>query len=677
MKAKYPIRLSIMAFVASSCIFYSCKTTNVEESGLQSTQSEWLNLQSASYEAVKQHVEEHKAKGLLSQDRSFNRFQNFPLGFTGIPLVIFKALPHVSDLKIRAIFGGPNDNYAPMGFGKMPPEDFSARHISTLPLGLGTTGSDLSIKIGNLKPSLSLSVLTCGNCHIGRVKFTAAQVQEVRPQRFFGYDPAAASLYLVGAPNIEFDTNYYRHCIEKFSQVMQSYKKNDPDQFAKVVGEIASYIENASVEDIFGRKGIVDRAVLAAEKLIYKAQLEKILDGIFAKVEARIKVNTKLTASGYSNGQPNRANGDRKMTLNGGNPGALDAFNLANSVVLADKLAQPSADPYDYLNNEPAMSDIMSTWTQSLRPYGNWNGNMKNHFYRNLAAAFGGTADPTLVDPVNVHVTTEFLYDLPSPAYPFAVNTSLAKEGEPVYNRYCAQCHGVKSWGSNNEKNFGWRNSMVQGSDVKQAFWLDVGTDLGRARVQNEESIDVMVKALKEGCETRMNMLRTKAQTLLISGAKDKCDTSTDQIGVKAGKVRSGYIPLNLTGIWARSPYLHNGSIPTLAQLLSPPKQRSKSFWRGIPYFDTDQVGFVWSDTQLTQLERSEGIRIEDDYPLRSRFLVNNDGRSNSGHYGVELLNVNELLENPDATPKIGTNANWPAPGTKEHKALLEYLKTL
>jgi hypothetical protein len=54
-----------------------------------------------------------------------------------------------------------------------------------------------------------------------------------------------------------------------------------------------------------------------------------------------------------------------------------------------------------------------------------------------------------------------------------------------------------------------------------------------------------------------------------------------------------GYKARPLTGIWATAPYLHNGSVPNLYQLLLPPEQRMQSFWLGTRQFDTRDVGFV------------------------------------------------------------------------------------
>ena len=54
-----------------------------------------------------------------------------------------------------------------------------------------------------------------------------------------------------------------------------------------------------------------------------------------------------------------------------------------------------------------------------------------------------------------------------------------------------------------------------------------------------------------------------------------------------------GYASVPLDGIWMRAPYLHNGSVPSLADLLEPVPQRPRLFWRGYDLFDSIRVGFV------------------------------------------------------------------------------------
>jgi hypothetical protein len=48
-----------------------------------------------------------------------------------------------------------------------------------------------------------------------------------------------------------------------------------------------------------------------------------------------------------------------------------------------------------------------------------------------------------------------------------------------------------------------------------------------------------------------------------------------------------------LDGYWATGPFLHNGSVRTLYQLLSPVNERESSFWLGSWEFDPVEVGFV------------------------------------------------------------------------------------
>ena len=52
-----------------------------------------------------------------------------------------------------------------------------------------------------------------------------------------------------------------------------------------------------------------------------------------------------------------------------------------------------------------------------------------------------------------------------------------------------------------------------------------------------------------------------------------------------------GYANAPLDGLWLRAPYLHNGSVPTLAALLSPPAERPRAFLRGYDVYDPQRDG--------------------------------------------------------------------------------------
>jgi hypothetical protein len=82
---------------------------------------------------------------------------------------------------------------------------------------------------------------------------------------------------------------------------------------------------------------------------------------------------------------------------------------------------------------------------------------------------------------------------------------------------------------------------------------------------------------------------------------------------------KSGYIAGPLDGIWARAPYLHNGSVPTLYDLLH--DKRPEQFCRGNPDYDPIKVGFK-SETDAQG--RCESGRFRYDTRLH--------GNSNAGH---------------------------------------------
>lgn len=80
-----------------------------------------------------------------------------------------------------------------------------------------------------------------------------------------------------------------------------------------------------------------------------------------------------------------------------------------------------------------------------------------------------------------------------------------------------------------------------------------------------------------------------------------------------------------LQGIWATAPYLHNGSVPTLYDLLLPPDKRPAQFFMGTRQFDPDKVGFLTA--------KSDENTFEFDALDASGQPI--DGNSNLGHdYG-------------------------------------------
>ena len=47
-----------------------------------------------------------------------------------------------------------------------------------------------------------------------------------------------------------------------------------------------------------------------------------------------------------------------------------------------------------------------------------------------------------------------------------------------------------------------------------------------------------------------------------------------------------------LAGVWATAPFLHNGSVPSLYQLLSPQDERATTFYKGTFEYDPRHLGY-------------------------------------------------------------------------------------
>ncbi len=130
----------------------------------------------------------------------------------------------------------------------------------------------------------------------------------------------------------------------------------------------------------------------------------------------------------------------------------------------------------------------------------------------------------------------------------------------------------------------------------------------------------------------------------------------TDVWKLRNFKPQAGYVNNLLDGIWLRAPYLHNGSVPTLRDLLYEPDKRPKKFCRGDNVYDWKNVGFV------SALDAQGGCGLNFVYDTTQPDNGKGDvpgvpskgqGNGNGGHlYGT-----------------------WLADGEKE--ALLEFLKTL
>lgn len=263
-------------------------------------------------------------------------------------------------------------------------------------------------------------------------------------------------------------------------------------------------------------------------------------------------------------------------------PGRVDTFNV-NKAAFNFPVQKMS------LRERVGSADFPSIWNQRQREgmQLHWDGNNSLVGERNKNAAFGTGTTPPTIDLRNIGRIEDYLLDAQPPAYPYPVNSALANKGASVYQEYCSGCHGTSG------KDF-------TGAEVGQVTPIsDIGTDPGRLDSYTYE-LAVNQATLYAGYPWRFTHFRKTY----------------------------GYSNMPLDGVWLRAPYLHNGSVPTLRELLEPAEKRSSTFYRGNDVYDAQNVGFVSNVA-------SDGTR--------NYFLFNTKerGNSNAGHsgkrYGTEL----------------------------------------
>ena len=266
--------------------------------------------------------------------------------------------------------------------------------------------------------------------------------------------------------------------------------------------------------------------------------------------------------------------------------------------------------------------DFPAIWNQRARTgmQMHWDGNIAISEERNIISALAVIGRRVnYLDYPSVARTADFMNGLLPPRYEDRIpenarvdkqriHQGLAQRGKDLFRDHCAACHAAD----------GLRLGRVEPIE-------DLGTDPERIRDFSPELAD------------GLNALQTSNWKL------------------RHFRPYRGYVNQLLDGVWLRAPYLHNGSVPTLRDLLNKPQAdpkadvasasvRPKKFCRGNDVFDWKNVGFV-----------SALLADKADAPCGTFFLYDTSvtGNSNGGHlYGTELSN-------------------------EEKDALVEFMKTL
>jgi mono/diheme cytochrome c family protein len=491
----------------------------VDDTSTELSGDSWTVVRAARQKALDKYLTDHAGE--------FAAFRDGALGTLGTPKLLFDKFPLIAP----DIWGAPSDFMAPVGFSKNPfaPE-------GSLPLGLSKT----------IDPSTGLEVvsLSCGGCHMGKVK---------------GADGAVR--HLVGSGNGQF--NQFRVAIVKTA--------SDPRFDAAFANTPLAPLASA-----------------------FKAKV----------LQSRDLINATLGGFTYNPLRFPNAPDINAMDK----PGYLDAIGIALvTLVVPDIQAGNFSTIPLVLPPAPAQVDIPSVWREAARDVAQWDGSIPSAVHRNLAAEIGVMQVPSVVSFANAKATADFVANLPPAPYPFDVNIDKAQQGEALFRKYCSSCH--------------------QDEGTQRFSAIDVGTDPNRTITITTEGRARLLPLLKATCTDPA-----------------VCDLPDEEILQPVENIR-GYMAAPLDGIWARAPYLHNGSVPNLRTLLVP-ATRPATFARGSLRYDTKNVGFASDATALAE-------------PNTHAFDTTEAGASNTGHSSLKFNGI-----------------DW-SKNTKALDALLEYMKTL
>ncbi len=316
-------------------------------------------------------------------------------------------------------------------------------------------------------------------------------------------------------------------------------------------------------------------------------------------------------------------------------------------------------------------------------------------------AKFYPKQDPTNVLKMNyvaensanfagLNINEELIMKLAAPKWPWTLDAALVTAGKAVFakpdpnqgNKSCVDCHAIKTGDLRSFTAKTWATPIVDvGTDSREIGLLGSEVKTGvmeNAKIfPNDEPIKAVDKAIK--------VLAVAGEGAMIQHYFPSLLTSPEQIGVDlvgmtvtdfatavssvdkqnlggfgtladikqfiqkqtaSGTTTSSTTPSYpyearvLKGIWAVAPYLHNGSVPTLAELLKPAASRVASFKVGTAY-DIVNVGLAVTQPKFN-------------YTLKTTDCTNrNSGNSRCGHeFGASF-------------------------SAQEKTALIEYLKSL
>lgn len=300
--------------------------------------------------------------------------------------------------------------------------------------------------------------------------------------------------------------------------------------------------------------------------------------------------------------------------------GRLDALgkggnNLFGSISLNPFVLFKNLDP---ANGNVAFPEL---WDAPTFDWAQYAGAIRQPMARNATEAMGvfarldfrSSSDRfnTSVRVKDLHGIEQQLRKLTAPSWPEdifgAIDRGKAERGKALYSEICARCHEFKETRDDNGRLTRLVNMVpfdTVGTDSTFATnfanrFVDTG-DLGGGVLPAPQALQFISNKVLERKYREMQLEPQEIQAYNCCAPNEFRASFPDRV---TGMPVAGIRPRPHNGVWTSGPYLHNGSVPTVFDLLGPAEDRPKTFMAGSLEYDPVKLGFrggTWQfDTSL------------------------------------------------------------------------------
>ncbi|WP_346837563.1 di-heme-cytochrome C peroxidase [Microbulbifer sp. SAOS-129_SWC] len=388
--------------------------------------------------------------------------------------------------------------------------------------------------------------------------------------------------------------------------------------------------------------------------------------------------------------------------------GRIDAVGRIANVVFGYRLNEPdNYRPADAPASFPFLWDIWRfDWVQ-------YTGFTNQAMARNIGETLGVLAPiklldadgqvlkgadfgQTSIDLEGLHCVEGLLRKLKPPKWPEPVlgkiDIAKARTGKALFEGRCAYCHGphrsksyrwpiadnpsatvpgqiATNWQWDMDGEVSRSDGNAYRDDWRSTMWSlpwistkVIGTDskLADNYIDNRYDLGKLFPGAKpanagEGLQLLLNDLVPKLYGREgIEGAQQVADFDGLNVPFRIENQRA-YKARPLHGVWATPPFLHNGSVPTIYDLLSPLRARPKTFYVGNREYDPNKLGYVTAyspgsflmDTSIDGNRNTGHLFTDVDMPGRIGNLLSEEQR----YAIIEYLKV---MGNPDFDTALG-----------------------